>query len=1479
MSRPATPLEQPSLQTLLTALEQLHLSVLNLQATQDRSTQEQETARQERFALNQAVAQLQQPVLHSPQVVETTPKWDMNAVSKFNGDSSTYRTWKSQLCDYLDLFQLSEKQKVTYMSLHLTGEAETYFINLRVSSNFNPHFGSVMSLMDARFIDVNASFRAIRKLDALKLEQKPMNQHLNEFNSLLFQSELNVDDVAKCRKLVSTLPEKLQVDIRRAALDNPALLSSYTLLERRLLDWEAVDQPHVTWESDYMQLNSMPTSYPSNKEDALQRLKAKLGVSELKKLNFCLDCVEYVGYPAKHPPGSLCKRNKPLINYLYSLSGSLYVSLDFSNGISLKALVDSGAQGYLYLSKNATSRVGTTLLRTPRPKLLKTFQGDTVASVEHTTTHLTFHVCGKSLRSKFDVIPDLPMDAIIGYEFLRRHSALIDFEKQKLLFVPPHSWSRLRMLADNSNMSTQNDAEVLIADTSNTFEQNDDEVLILASITDPVPIQEAAVPAYLTPFQDVFSAEAANRLPPLRPGIDMELNLKQDHKPLRSRMYKLSNMEVECMRDEIEKGLASGKIRKSRSAFGSPVLFVKKPDGSLRMCVDYRMVNDATESIKASLPLIDDLLQSALGSSLFSKIDLKGAFNLIRMAPGSEHLTAFMTKFGLFEYVEIPFGLKNGPTVFQSFMNSIFSDLMGRGMDFFIDDILVYEKDATKHKELLIEIFKRLHAHGLAVGLDKCLFMVPEVDFLEHHLSCRGLTMQTSKVQSILDFNIPRSIKDLRSFLGICNYYRAFIPNFSKIAAPLNALTGKSTYKLTPEVKSAFENLKSQFTKGTILAAPDRSKPFYLQTDASDFAMGAVLHQRDDLTGKLRPLGFLSRKFKPSEINYDIHDKELLAIVDSFDFWRYLLIDTVSPTIVHCDHRNLGYFRAVQQLSRRQARWYHELQEYEFIIQFKQGSEIKVADPLSRNPSYSTHSGDPERMVNKVMILPPTRFTVNEHRSTHAAQAIRSICSIQRDGAPEPLQHGYAQPQNPWSNSDIEGYPNVPLPNDDESAASDPSTTCAKNWPIFAYQFKRSSTFPPSLPDKYKRLIRRLANEFAVRENSLFKRIDIKGKQLWVKYLPVRLRYSEMKKIHEVMGHQGDPSIGDLLKSCWWWPSLESDYKTFCKACAQCQLHQRRVTVPVQPLHPIPPAGIPFRRWGIDFIQELPASRSGNTQIITLIDYATRYVVAQAVPNRNSTTVAQFLYSVMLRFGAPDEIISDRASAFTAQTLQQYLKLQEVNHFPSSPYHPNTNGCVERMHDVLWPMILKMCMNITDKWDQYVPAAVYAINARTHTVTGYSPFYLLYGVEPKLPGGPTLPVEFDFTDASDRAVYTRRTLLQLGQDRAAAYIRSVRQAQAMADQHKRNNKITISTFKVGDKVLLKDNVKSKLDPRYKGPFVVSRVGLHDTYYLERSSDNSELPHPYNRCYLLPFIASDDYARSTGLLSTPYDNSNNEDTVV
>jgi len=351
---------------------------------------------------------------------------------------------------------------------------------------------------------------------------------------------------------------------------------------------------------------------------------------------------------------------------------------------------------------------------------------------------------------------------------------------------------------------------------------------------------------------------------------------------------------------------------------------------------------------------MQELQNRVSGAEWFTKMDLKNGFHLIRVKEGDEWKTAFHTCYGLFEFQVMPFGLTNAPSTFQDMMNHVFSDMLDIGVIAYMDDILVYADTEEGHDRMVKEVLKRLQAKGLAISPGKCVWKAEEVEFLGYIIGSNGIKMSEEKVQAVLGWKTPSSLIEVQSFLGFTNFYWRFIKNYSRVAKPLTELTKKEKGKewaWNQEAEAAFKNLKHEFTTPPILAHFDPAKPVIIETDALDFALGAVLSQRDE-EGSLHPVAFHSSKFQPVEINYEIHDKELLAIADAFKHWRRYCQGATHQVQVLLDHYNLEYFTTTKVLNRRQVRWAQELAGIDFKIFYRPGSLNGKPDALSRRQEY-----------------------------------------------------------------------------------------------------------------------------------------------------------------------------------------------------------------------------------------------------------------------------------------------------------------------------------------------------------------------------------------------------------------------------------------------------------------------------------------------------------------------------------------------
>ena len=380
-----------------------------------------------------------------------------------------------------------------------------------------------------------------------------------------------------------------------------------------------------------------------------------------------------------------------------------------------------------------------------------------------------------------------------------------------------------------------------------------------------------------------------------------------------------------------------GFIWPTPSLHGTPVLFVKKRDGSLCLCVNFHGLNRISKKDYYLLLLISDLLDSPRKARVYSKINLCHAYHLVHIADGDEWKTAFRTRYGSFEWSVMLFGLTNAPMAFQRFMNNIFSNLLDVCVVIYLDDILIYLNNMSKHHRHVKEVLKHLHKAGLYAKAEKCEFHSESVEYLGYILSPSGLTMPDNKVKIIQDWLEPKKVKDIQSFLDFTNFYCRFIFNYLDIVIPLTRLTRKDIpWKFNSSCQDAFNSLKKLFTSAPILTHWIPDAQLIVETNASDYALTAILSivNKDN---EVHPVAFHSRTFTVAELNYDTHDKELLAIFEAFKIWWHYLEGPAYPIDVVTDHKNLEYCSTTKVLTCRQARWSEYLSQFNLVIRFCPG--------------------------------------------------------------------------------------------------------------------------------------------------------------------------------------------------------------------------------------------------------------------------------------------------------------------------------------------------------------------------------------------------------------------------------------------------------------------------------------------------------------------------------------------------------------
>lgn len=910
------------------------------------------------------------------------------------------------------------------------------------------------------------------------------------------------------------------------------------------------------------------------------------------------------------------------------------------------------------------------------------------------------------------------------------------------------------------------------------------------------------IPQEFQEYQDVFDKTAADTLPNRRP-FDHQIPLFEGTMPPHGPIYPLSPTELKTLREYLDEHLANGFIRPSQSPAAAPILFVKKKDGSLRLCVDYRGLNKITVKNRYPLPLITEMLNRLSTAKYFTKIDLRNAYNQIRIAKGDEWKTAFRTRYGLYEYLVMPFGLTNAPASFQHLVNSTFHDMIDRFVVAYLDDILIYSDTREEHEQHVRTVLKRLRDAGLYAKGEKCEFYSTTVEFLGYIVSPEGIQMDPEKVRAISEWPRPETLTQTRSFLGFANFYRHFIANYSHLVAPLTSLTKTTTkWQWNERAEESFKAIKEAFAKGGLLAHYDPTKPIIVETDASDFAIGAVLSQ---LHGdKLRPVAFFSRKLNPAEMNYEIHDKELLAIVSAFKVWRQYCEGASHKIKVVTDHQPLVYFETKRQLSRRQARWSEVLSNYDYKIEYRSGKQSTKPDALSRRPDYEPTTED-DAYNFKRLLAARTRSTTTT--------------------TPQPKSDHTRDKEVLASTHEQTFQPDVTTVIDEATSGNIPllADQCDND---FLGELKAQQSVDPHLTTLVSNGL--LTEEALTRGYSQ----DDAGiiSQHGKLYLPEgQARLDVLREYHDqpLAGHLGPERTKELVSRHFIGKGLNAFIKEYVTTCQSCQRNKTRRHKPYGKLQPLPIPETPWKSISMDFIDQLPKS-AGFDSILVVIDRRTKMGIFE--PCKTNITAPElaklFIRAVVSKHGLPDFVVSDRGNKFVSKFWKDLMKALHIKHSKSTAYHPQTDGQTERVNQALEEFLRHFSNYQQTNWADLLPIAEFAYNNGRHSTTTISPFYANYGFHPR----------FNTLETHNRDVRPHLDNLYSTYETLTHRIREAQLRQKLYHDRRRMDPPDFGDEVYLSTAALKTKRKTKkLDHKYVGPFKVFQRKGPNHYQLE-------LPH-------------------------------------
>lgn len=911
--------------------------------------------------------------------------------------------------------------------------------------------------------------------------------------------------------------------------------------------------------------------------------------------------------------------------------------------------------------------------------------------------------CGVELLVDLIGLDMKEFDVILGMDWLSKYHARIDCRDQKVsIREPTGNWLAYK------GVTVKPGVKIVSTMRMRSYLRKGYEVFLCSVMDASKSEPDLSQIPIVREYPDVFPDEIPG-MPPHRV-IDFCIDLVPGAAPISKAPYRMAPAELKELKSQLEELLNKGYIRPSVSPWGAPVLFVKKKDGTMRLCIDYRELNKVTIKNRYPLPRIDDLFDQLKGARIFSKIDLRSGYHQLRIKEEDIPKTAFRTRYGHYEFIVMPFGLTNAPAAFMDLMNRTFQPYLDQFVVVFIDDILVYSGSQGDHKQHLRVVLDTLRKERLYAKLSKCEFWLNSVSFLGHVISNNGVAVDPQKIKAILDWSRPTNVTEVRSFLGLAGYYRRFVEDFSRIAQPLTNLMKKTVrFQWNDKCERAFEELKKRLTTAPVLTLPIEGVEYEIYSDASREGLGCVLMQ------ERKVIAYASRQLKNHEKNYPTHDLELAAVVFALKIWRHYLFGV--PCKIYTDHKSLKYIFTQKELNLRQRRWLELLKDYDLEILYHEGKANVVADALSRKPRSTINSTlvVSKELCNEFRRLQIEIINQPVRGQLHALQAQPTIFD-------EILT---VQQHDPY----LEKLKKTVM----EGGA--PGFVVQENGGLY---YKGRWCVPNDSQIKKKILEEAHTTPYSVHPGEVKLYKDLRQHFWWAnmrrevaEFVAKCLTCQKIKIDHRKPGGLLQP----LEVPEWKWESISMDFVT----------------------------GLPPTLKGSNTVWVIVDRLTKVARFIAMKNTWTMEQMANA-----------YVKEIVRLHGVPKSIVSDRDTRFQAHFWKRLQEAFGTHLNFSTAFHPATDGQTERTIQTLEDMLRACAMDFKGSWEKHLPLVEFSYNNSHHTSIGMAPHEALYGRRCRTPlywdGESEIRVIGpDMIEETTSVVQTIRARMKAAQDRQKSY--------------------------------------------------------------------------------------------------------------